>query len=79
MRRNHSNGVHRAHSFTLAAATLGFVNVAGPPIEAAIALSIVLVAGEIVPGYDSGRTERDLRRAFTARFRKLQPNEKFEE
>jgi hydrogenase/urease accessory protein HupE len=37
-----------AHSFTLAAATLGFVNVAGPPIEAAIALSIVLVAVEIV-------------------------------
>jgi hydrogenase/urease accessory protein HupE len=37
-----------AHSFTLAAATLGFVNVPGPPIEAAIALSIVLVAAEIV-------------------------------
>jgi hydrogenase/urease accessory protein HupE len=37
-----------AHSFTLAAATLGFVNVAGPPVEAAIALSIVLVAVEIV-------------------------------
>ena len=37
-----------AHSITLAAATLGFVNVPGPPIEAAIALSIVLVAVEIV-------------------------------
>jgi hydrogenase/urease accessory protein HupE len=37
-----------AHSFTLAAATLGFLNVPGPPIEAAIALSIVLVAAEIV-------------------------------
>ncbi len=37
-----------AHSFTLAAATLGFVDVPGPPIEAAIALSIVLVAAEIV-------------------------------
>jgi hydrogenase/urease accessory protein HupE len=37
-----------AHSFTLAAATLGFVNVPGPPIEAVIALSIVLVAAEIV-------------------------------
>jgi hypothetical protein len=37
-----------AHSFTLAAATLGFVNVPGPPVEAAIALSIVLVAVEIV-------------------------------
>ena len=37
-----------AHSITLAAATLGFVNVPEPPVEAAIALSIVLVAVEIV-------------------------------
>jgi hydrogenase/urease accessory protein HupE len=37
-----------AHSFTLAVATLGFINVAGPPVEAVIALSIVLVAAEIV-------------------------------
>jgi hydrogenase/urease accessory protein HupE len=37
-----------AHSITLAAATLGFVNVPGPPVEAAVALSIVLVAVEIV-------------------------------
>jgi hydrogenase/urease accessory protein HupE len=37
-----------AHSVTLAAATLGFVHVPGPPVEAAIALSIVLVAAEIV-------------------------------
>ena len=37
-----------AHSLTLAAATLGFISVPGPPIEAAIALSIVLVAVEIV-------------------------------
>jgi hydrogenase/urease accessory protein HupE len=37
-----------AHSITLAAATLGFVNVPGPPVEAAIALSIMLVSVEIV-------------------------------
>jgi hydrogenase/urease accessory protein HupE len=37
-----------AHSMTLAAATLGWVKVPGPPVEAAIALSIVLVAVEIV-------------------------------
>ena len=37
-----------AHSITLAAATLGFVHVPGPPVEAAIALSIALVAVEIV-------------------------------
>ncbi|MCP4308560.1 MAG: HupE/UreJ family protein, partial [bacterium] len=37
-----------AHSFTLAGATLGFVNLPGPPVEAAIALSIAFVASEIV-------------------------------
>jgi len=37
-----------AHSITLAAATLGFVHVPGPPVEAVIALSIALVAAEIV-------------------------------
>jgi hydrogenase/urease accessory protein HupE len=37
-----------AHSITLAAATLGFVNVPARPVEATIALSIVLVAAEIV-------------------------------
>jgi len=39
-----------AHSLTLAAATLGWVHVPGPPVEAVIALSIVFVAGEIVHG-----------------------------
>jgi hydrogenase/urease accessory protein HupE len=37
-----------AHSLTLAAASLGWVQVPGPPVEAAIALSIVFVAAEIV-------------------------------
>ena len=37
-----------AHSVTLAAATLGIVHVPQPPVEAAIALSIVFVAAEIV-------------------------------
>jgi hydrogenase/urease accessory protein HupE len=37
-----------AHSITLAAATLGFVNVPSRPVEATIALSIVLVAVEIM-------------------------------
>jgi hydrogenase/urease accessory protein HupE len=39
-----------AHSITLVAATLGWVHVPGPPIEAMIALSIVFVAAEIVNG-----------------------------
>ena len=37
-----------AHSITLALATLGWVNVPGPPVEAAIALSILLVTVEIM-------------------------------
>jgi hydrogenase/urease accessory protein HupE len=37
-----------AHSITLAAATLGYVHVPSAPVEAAIALSIVFVAVEIV-------------------------------
>ena len=37
-----------AHSITLTLATLGVVHVPGPPVEASIALSIVLLACEIV-------------------------------
>ncbi len=37
-----------AHSITLSLATLGFLHVPGPPVEAIIALSIVFVAGEII-------------------------------
>jgi hydrogenase/urease accessory protein HupE len=37
-----------AHSITLALASLGMLQVPGPPVEAIIALSIVFVAGEIV-------------------------------
>jgi hydrogenase/urease accessory protein HupE len=49
-----------AHSITLAAATLGIVNVPGPPVEATIALSIMLVAAEILQA-------RQGRPSFTAR------------
>jgi hydrogenase/urease accessory protein HupE len=49
-----------AHSLTLFAATLGWVNVPGPPVEAVIALSIVFVAGEIVHAHQGrpGLTQR---------------------
>ena len=49
-----------AHSITLALATLGFVHVPGPPVEAIIALSIVFVAAEIIRGRqgNSGLTAR---------------------
>jgi hydrogenase/urease accessory protein HupE len=49
-----------AHSITLAGATLGFVHVPQKPVEAAIALSIVFVATEIVHARQGrqGLTER---------------------
>ena len=37
-----------AHSITLAAATLGWVWVPGPPVEAVIALSILFLASELL-------------------------------
>jgi hydrogenase/urease accessory protein HupE len=37
-----------AHSLTLVAASLGWVHVPGPPVEAIIALSIVFVAAEVI-------------------------------
>ncbi|HSV58012.1 MAG TPA: HupE/UreJ family protein [Variovorax sp.] len=39
-----------AHSLTLVAATLGWLHVPGPPVEAMIALSIVFVAAEALHG-----------------------------
>jgi hypothetical protein len=47
-----------AHSITLAAATLGLVNVPAAPVEASIALSIVFLAGELLrePARRSGVT-----------------------
>jgi len=49
-----------AHSLTLAGATLGFVHMPGPPVEAAIALSIVFVAAEIIHSRqgNAGLTEK---------------------
>ena len=49
-----------AHSITLALATLGYVHVLGPPVEACIALSIVFVAAEIIRSQQGspGLTER---------------------
>lgn len=49
-----------AHSLTLVGATLGLVRIPGPPVEAAIALSIMFVAAEILHSRSGnpGLTER---------------------
>jgi hydrogenase/urease accessory protein HupE len=56
-----------AHSLSLAAATLGFVHVPGPPVEAVIALSIVFVAAEILHGR-KGRAGVSARRPWIVAF-----------
>jgi hypothetical protein len=56
-----------AHSLTLAAATLGWLAVPPPPVEAVIALSIVFVAGEIVHGA-RGRPGLSARRPWLVAF-----------
>ena len=56
-----------AHSMTLAAATLGWVHVPSAPVEAVIALSIVLVAAEIVREQRGARSFAS-RRPWTVAF-----------
>jgi hypothetical protein len=56
-----------AHSLTLAAATLGLVRVPQAPVEAAIALSIVFVAAELVHGA-AGRPALAARRPWLVAF-----------
>jgi uncharacterized protein len=42
-------------------------------------MSVTKVLPLTSPAYDDGKTEIELRRAWTAHFLKLQPNERFEE
>ena len=44
-----------AHSITLSLATLGVLHIPAPPVEACIALSILLLASEIACGDRGGR------------------------
>jgi hydrogenase/urease accessory protein HupE len=56
-----------AHSLTLVSATLGWVDVPGPPVEAIIALSIVFVAAEVIHGV-RGRPGLTARAPWTVAF-----------
>lgn len=56
-----------AHSITLALATLGVLQVPGPPVEAIIALSIVFVAAEILHRQE-GRTSLAVRKPWLVAF-----------
>jgi uncharacterized protein len=48
-------------------------------LRALVKVTLTKALPLISPAYDRGISEPELRRIFTARFRKLQPNERFEE
>ena len=56
-----------AHSITMAAATLGWVTLPGPPVEAVIALSIMFVASELLHP-DSGDERLSRRHPWVVSF-----------
>jgi hydrogenase/urease accessory protein HupE len=56
-----------AHSITLAAATLGYASVPGPPLNAAIALSILFLGIEVVRSW-RGQTSLTLRHPWVVAF-----------
>jgi hydrogenase/urease accessory protein HupE len=56
-----------AHSITLAAATLGYLHAPGPPLEAAIALSIMFVGAEVLRSWH-GETSLTLRQPWVVAF-----------
>jgi hypothetical protein len=56
-----------AHSITLAAATLGYVEPPAPPIEAAIALSILFLGPEILRA-ERGETSFSIRHPWVVAF-----------
>jgi len=56
-----------AHSITLAAATLGYVSVPAPPVEASIALSILFLGPEIVRRW-RGETSFTIRNPWVVAF-----------
>ena len=56
-----------AHSLTLTAATLGYVSIPGPPLEAAIALSILFLGPEILRRW-RGETSFTLRHPWVVAF-----------
>ncbi len=56
-----------AHSITLVCATLGWISLPGPPVEAVIALSIVFVAAEVIHE-QQGRTSITARSPWIVAF-----------
>jgi uncharacterized protein len=56
-----------------------FRSALAPRMRAIVTITVTKALPLTSPVYDDGATEPELRRAWTTRFRKLQPNERFEE
>ena len=56
-----------------------FRSALAPRMRAIVTIRVTKAQPLTSPAYDDGTTEPQLRRMWTARFRKLQPNERFEE
>jgi len=56
-----------------------FQSTLAPRMRAIVTITVTKALPLTSPVYDDGKTEPELRRAWTAHFRKLQPNERFEE
>jgi len=50
-----------------------------PRMRAIVTISVMKTSPLTSPAYDDGTTEVEIRRSWTARFRSLQPGERFEE
>jgi len=50
-----------------------------PRVRTVVVISVEKAAALTSPSYDDGRSEAELRKSWTTRFRKLQPGGKFEE
>jgi len=50
-----------------------------PRLRAIVAVTVTKALPLVSPAYDDGTEEADVRRSHTARFRKLQPNQRFVE
>jgi predicted pyridoxine 5'-phosphate oxidase superfamily flavin-nucleotide-binding protein len=50
-----------------------------PRMRAIVTITVTKALPLTSPAYDDGKSEPELRRLWTARFRELQPNERFEE
>ena len=56
-----------------------FRSALAPRMRAIVTITVTKAAALTSPAYDDGKTEPELRRAWTSRFRELQPNKRFEE